>query len=263
MVPCVLLALALGGVRADAATVTLTPVADTTILEENPDASNAKGPSFFTGRITLTFIRRALVRFDVASAIPAGSTISSARLDLVLTHARGNPVDVSVFRATAAWDEGTSDAGLPGGSGTSATPGDATWTKRVWPGTAWATPGGDTVASPSATSPIPSTILGTNSFGPTAAMTSDVQAWLDDPAKNFGWQLRGDELQAPPSARRWGSRESTDPAERPSLTITYIPPGGGGPTPANDVPALSGGGLVALALALALLGALALRRATV
>lgn len=259
---CLILALALPGAPLVADVVTVRPVADTTIFEENGDASDAKGPGLYSGRNTLTAIRRAFVRFDVAAAVPAGSAINGARLDLVVTQAKGNPVDVSLFRVTAAWGEGASDAGLPGGTGAPATAGDATWTKRVWPGTAWLTPGGDTAALPSATIPVQTTLT-TYSFGPTAAMQADVQSWLDAPATNFGWQVRADELQAAPSARRWGSRESASAAQQPALTITFTPPGGGGPgnpPPPGDVPALSPRALAALAAALAILGTLALKR---
>jgi hypothetical protein len=232
--------------------VTLTPVADTTIFQENGDASDAKGSNLFAGGNTLGSFRRAFVRFNVAVAIPAGSTINGARLDLALTRAKGNPVDIYLFVATAAWGEGTSNSADPGGSGAPATPGDATWTMRVYPGTAWLDPGGDTAAAPSARSPVAATLT-TYSFGPTAGMQADVQRWLDQPATTFGWQIRADELQAPPSARRFASRESGTP---PTLTIDYSPPGGGGsPPPPGDVPALSRTVLAGLALALAALGA--------
>jgi hypothetical protein len=261
LLPCLILAVTLPGARLAADSVTVRPVADTTIFEENGDASDGKGPAMYSGRNALTAIRRAFVKFDVAAAVPAGATINGARLDLVVTNAKGNPVDVSLFRATAAWGEGTSDAGLPGGTGAPATAGDATWTRRVYPGTAWLTPGGDTAALPSATIPVQVTLT-TYSFGPTAGMQADVQSWLDAPATNFGWQVRADELQAAPSARRWGSRESANQAQQPSLTITFTPPGGGpgNPPPADDVPALSPRALAALAAALAVLGALALKR---
>jgi hypothetical protein len=89
-------------------------------------------------------------------------------------------------------------------------------------------------------------------------MQADVQGWLDHPATNFGWQIRADELQAPPSARRFGSRESATP---PVLTVIFTPPGGGGggPRRADDVPALSRTVLAGLALALAALGARSLK----
>jgi hypothetical protein len=262
LLPCLILALTLPVAPLAANSVTVQPVADTTIFQENGDASDAKGPALYSGRNTLTAVRRAFVRFDVAAAVPAGATINGARLDLVVTQARGNPVDVNLYRATGAWGEGTSNAGLPGGAGAPATAGDATWTRRIYPGTSWLAPGGDTAASPSATIPVQAT-LKTYSFGPTGGMQADVQSWLDTPATNFGWQVRADELQAAPSARRWGSRESANGAEWPSLTITFTPPGGGGPgnpPPAGDVPALSPAALAALAAALAVLGALALKR---
>jgi hypothetical protein len=251
LLPCLLLAFALPEAPLTAASVTLTPVADTTIFQENGDGSDAKGPNLFAGGNTLGNFRRAFVRFDVAGAIPAGSTITGARLDLALTRARGNPVDIYLFAAAAAWGEGTSDSADPGGGGAPATPGDATWTMRVYPGTVWLNPGGDTAATPSATSPVAAT-LATYSLGPTAAMRADVQGWLDHPAGNFGWQIRADELQAPPSARRFGSRESVTP---PALTITFSPPGGGpGPPRPDDVPALSHAVLAGLAVAFAALG---------
>jgi hypothetical protein len=254
-VPCLFLAFALCASRLAANTVTVTPAADTTIFEENGNASDGMGPNLFVGRNNQTFIRRAFVRFDVAAAVPAGSAISGARLDVVLTRANGNPVDVSLFPVSAAWGEGTSNSGTTGGSGAPATAGDATWTQRVYPGTSWIAPGGDTAAARSAVAPIAAT-LATYSFGPAAAMAADVQSWLDNPATNFGWQLRADELQAAPSARRFGSRESTTP---PTLTINFVPPGGG-PRAANDVPALSRSALLGLAAVLAATGALALKR---
>ncbi len=242
----------------DAAVVTVTPSKDTTIFEENPDASDAKGPGLFAGRNTLTQIRRGFVAFDVAVAIPAGSTVTAVSLRLVVTQAKGNPVDVNLVRVLAPWSEGTSFASPPGGTGAAATPGDATWTRRVYPGTSWLTPGGDTSASVAATSPIPA-INGSYTWS-SATMVSDVQSWLDVPATNFGWQVRADELQAAPSARRFGSRESANPAEAPLLTITYQPGGGGGGGGPDGVPALSPAALLALGAALALLGAGALRR---
>lgn len=251
------LALLLGG-AAKAAVVDVPASKDTTIFEENPDASDAKGPGLFAGRNVLNQLRRGFLAFDVSGAIPAGSTITDVSLRLVLTRTKGNPVDVSLVRVLAPWGEGTSFAPPPGGTGAAATPGDATWTKRIWPGTSWLTPGGDTSASVSATSPI-AALEGAYTWS-SAGMVSDAQSWLDVPSTNFGWQLRVDELQAAPSARRFGSRDSANPAEAPVLTITYIPGGGGGGGGPDDVPALSPAALVGLGAALAVAGALALRR---
>ena len=50
-------------------------------------------------------------------------------------------------------------------------------------------------------------------------MIADVQAWLDNPANNFGWLVLGDET-AIGTAKRFDTRESASP---PMLAIQYIP----------------------------------------
>src|SRR5450631_188186 len=142
----------LSALTAEAGTVTavLSPNADATIFQENADSSDAKSPGLYAGRNRTDFIRRAFLRFNVAG-IPAGVTISSAEVRLSLTNANSGSVFGSLYRATAVWGEGTSNAGSPGGSGAPATPGDPTWTMRVYPATPWTIPGGDTAAVPSAT----------------------------------------------------------------------------------------------------------------
>ena len=52
-------------------------------------------------------------------------------------------------------------------------------------------------------------------------MVVDIQAWLDDPAINFGWVLIGDEATFP-STRRFDSREGV---ARPSLLVDFTPSG--------------------------------------
>lgn len=49
-------------------------------------------------------------------------------------------------------------------------------------------------------------------------MIADVQAWLDNPASNFGWLVLGDETGIA-TAKRFDTRESASP---PVLTIAYI-----------------------------------------
>ena len=50
-----------------------------------------------------------------------------------------------------------------------------------------------------------------------AQMVADVQSWLDNPASNFGWLVRGDESSST-TAKRFDTRESASP---PVLTIQY------------------------------------------
>jgi hypothetical protein len=55
-------------------------------------------------------------------------------------------------------------------------------------------------------------------------MAADVQFWLDNPGLAFGWLLLGDESETG-SAKRFDSRESPDAMNRPSLLVTFTPPG--------------------------------------
>ena len=238
-------------------TVALSPVADVTIFEENADASDAKSQGLFAGRNNVDAIRRAFLRFDVAGSVPAGIHVSSANLKLSLTRSNSGFVFMSLYRVSAAWGEGTSNAGTPGGLGAPATPGDATWTRRVYPGTLWLAPGGDTASLASGTTLI-GTALTDYVFATTPQLVADVQGWLDGPATNFGWQLRADETQLAPTAKRFGSRENAESALQPLLFVTYDD-GRATPSP-TGVPALETPMLAALALLLAAFGARLLNR---
>jgi hypothetical protein len=200
-----------------AAEITLTPMRDNSMYEEYIENSNGAG-YLFAGRAGGGGIRRALLRFDVAGAIPPGAQIDSAALRLTVSRAAtSDPLPATLHRVLADWGEAGSNAGERAGIGAAAQPGDATWTTRFYPSVAWLTPGGDFVPSASLTGMIGGD--GTYTLASTPALTDDVQDWLDAPASNFGWVLRVDE-SAPGTARRIDSRESPA-ATRPALTIVY------------------------------------------
>ena len=53
-------------------------------------------------------------------------------------------------------------------------------------------------------------------------MTSDVQTWLDSPADNHGWILKDDvENLLAITAKRFATREASDPMVRPRLEIDF------------------------------------------
>lgn len=217
----VFILLALGADVARAVIVTIPAGRDNTLYETSAgNVSNGAGPSFFAGRTNefSNSIRRGLLWFDVAGAVPSGSTILGAALRLSLSATGGGADPVSLHRATASWGEGTSNAGASGGTGAPATAGDATWLHRFFATTSWTSPGGDFVAAPSAT--ILVAAPGDYTWGSNAALVAEVQAWLDVPAGNFGWLVRGDE-SAQPTSKRFESRQSPTPALRPLLTIEY------------------------------------------
>src|SRR5207247_1227369 len=80
----------------------------------------------------------------------------------------------------------------------------------------WTNPGGDFVAAASATANM---FLGMVAFA-SAQLNADVQAWINNPATNFGWVITGDEINTA-SAKRIGTKENADPSARPMLSVDY------------------------------------------
>ncbi len=211
--------------RADG--VTLEPAADKTLYESAlGNLSNGKGVHLFAGVTAMDALRRALLRFDVASAIPPGSRITSAELHLFLSKATiTSPKDVTLHRVLQAWGEGDSDASGEEGEGDFAEPGDVTWQHTFHPDSFWIADGGDNAATASATAAVGA--VGPYVWTTTPELVADVQHWLDHPADDHGWAVVGTE-GAGQSSRRFNSRENADVASRPVLVIDYTPPCPGG-----------------------------------
>ena len=209
------------GAAAD--TLTVNPTADNTLyFSGSGSLSNGAGSGMFVGVAGNGGSRRAVVRFDVAGQIPAGSTINSVELTLlVTTSASFVPEAVTVHRLNSDWGEGTSVAGSGQGGGGSAATGDATWIHTFFPNSNWTTAGGDFVPTPSTQTMV--TGSGAQVFSG-AGMVADVQAWVDGTADDFGWLLRDDESGV--SARRYGTRENSN--AMPVLVVDFDPPSGFG-----------------------------------
>jgi spore coat protein A len=204
---------------ASAASISINPVKDNTLYEYVPadgDLSNALGDHFFTGKTaTGAYIRRGVIAFDIAGNIPPGSTITSVSLSMHVSRVHDNAARiVELHKLLADWGEGTSQASGQEGQGAPATTNDATWRHRFYSAIIWTTQGGD----------FSGTVSGSQSVGAigsyiwsSAQMVADVQSWLNTPANNFGWLVRGDESTSA-TAKRFDTRESTSP---PVLTIQY------------------------------------------
>lgn len=244
-----LLALTLLGNSATAQTVVLTPGKDATLHQLIGDRSSGGGNFMMSGRTATGDRRRAVLAFDVAGAVPAGSIIQSASLKLHLSQSIALDFDCELHALLADWGEGVESAPLTPGQGAPASAGDATWDDAFFGSTAWATAGGDFSPTVSAT-----TTVGINNgdyLFSTAQTAADVQQWLDNPGGNFGWLVQGDESLSM-TAKRFDSRENPTVQDRPELTITYI-------DGSVVVPTLSPRGLLLLGLLLALAGALVMR----
>ena len=135
--------------------------------------------------------KRSFVLFDLSS-IPAGSTISSATLELCATVVPAATRTYQVGRVTAAWTE----TGV-------------TWSSQ--PAVA---------ASPSATTTTPA-----SPGCMTWIVTADVQDWVSGLASNFGWRLRDASEGTGPASTTLRTREDAGvPSEQPELTVPYPPP---------------------------------------
>lgn len=215
--------IALAGAALAQTTVNIPCAADNTLYETIfGDASNGAGGSTFVGANSFGSIRRAVMRFDVASVVPAGSRILTARLNLYVTQSIvALPLAMSGHRLTTSWGQGTSVASGGGGGGAPASVGDATWLHRFWNTQLWATPGGDFAATPSFTGAMPT--FGAFSTDLSRAAAADVQSWLDNPATNFGWLLKVQNETLASTAHRLNSREAS--SNKPALVVTYLAPG--------------------------------------
>ncbi len=215
------LVFACSGVATAQFQVTLEPSRDNTLYESPTGAwSNGAGTRLFSGLTNNTEIRRGLVAFDL-STIPAGSTIQAVDLQLTVVRTISAPQPVDLYRVLAEWGEAGSVAGGGQGGGTTAQPGDATWTDRILGTAAWTTVGGDFAATASATFTAPAG--GPVVITSTPTLVADVQAWLDGTAGSFGWLLHGDEVNGP-SAVGFATREEPVAADRPQLRVTFTPP---------------------------------------
>ena len=208
-------------VAAGAESVTIEASRDNTLYESGdaPDdqLSNGSGDSLFAGLTNAASARRALVWFDVASALPDGATIVGAELTLTVTRTISGAQPMRIHRVLSDWGEAGSDAPLNEGRGTDPEPGDATWMYAFFGTEQWETPGGDFApdASGEASASGEGAVAWTSD-----GLAADVQVWIDDPGSNFGWIVLGNESGGA-STKRFGSRENSSAGARPTLTVHY------------------------------------------
>lgn len=208
---------------AGAATVSIEADRDATLIEDPAGAlANGSGPNFFVGRNNQTrdSIRRALVRFDVAAAVPPGALIEQVELTLEMLPSNPEPQEIGLHRVLADWSEGPSSSA--GGQGRPSEPGDVTWLHTVYDVELWVHPGSQFAARESARLEVGS--AGSYSWTSTNHLVQDARLWLHAPRQNFGWVLIGDETR-PQTAKSFASRESADPSLRPLLVVIYSLPG--------------------------------------
>lgn len=229
---CLLLIFAFSLITASAETVYLAPTADTTLLEAFP-TNNFGGNEYFNSGTTQNFTtNRALLKFDLLSALPTNAKITSATLTVEVV---GNPVagdlpsSFGLHRVLRDWGEGNK-AGHPPqqpGLGQAATAGEATFLHRfAFTTNTWATPAGaagiDYDHEMSADTFVYDEFFSPYTFDSTPRLVADLQYWLAYPESNFGWMLICRAEANDFTARRFASRE--DPFRAPILAVDYFVP---------------------------------------
>jgi len=200
-----------------AETVTIEASRDATLIED-PDGAlaNGSGLSVFAGKTSDGGVRRGLLLFDVAGAVPRGAIIESASLTVFVSSANAAPRGLRLHRVLADWSEGPSVSG--GGGGVPSLPGDATWIHTSYDAEYWLHSGGQFAGEPSAQLDVSGS--GHYVWPSTKEIVRDVRKWKSSPRRNFGWILIGDEIGRQ-TAKKVASREDPDPMRRPILEITY------------------------------------------
>ncbi len=179
---------------------------------------------------------RGLIKFNISSAIPAGSTINGALLTMTVDDTQSTiSQSVGLYPMTKPWaDNSTSTVGSSAGhegGGFVANNGDATWADQVYnTNTSLAVPwsmlpiGGSNL--PFSSTPDSSTNVTTAASYQWSDLATEVQNWLDHPSTNFGWIVIGAENLSPMdtgpgTTLHFDSSKSTAP---PMLMVNYTPP---------------------------------------
>ena len=208
--------------QAQEVTVSITPDRDATLIQRpQGNKANGSGRDFHVGRNDNGGLRRGLLHFDVASAVPPGSVVHSAELVLRLTRTKVGHFRVSVHRVLQDWSEGPSFATSGGGVGADSMEGDVTWIDAVHQKVAWQKPGGD--FEPWSLAALGVIRAGFYTFDH-PMLTAEVQSWVDGSLPNYGFLLMGKEETGETSSKRFASRESGTAMNRPTLNITFTPP---------------------------------------
>jgi hypothetical protein len=218
--------------QAEAATVTLHPVADASLMEVAPTNNNGALRWVNAGTTQNGPRTRGLFRFDPAAVLPTNALIVSASVVFELTGqpAMGETIPSASFglhRMLRPWGEGTKTNGqFAIGQGQPASPGEVTWVSAFHPTNNWTVPGGqggaDFTIFESASTFIEDVGNSPYTFGPTPELAADVQRWLNNPGTNFGWMLLCADEGPRFTARRFASREDFN--NPPRLELQYFVP---------------------------------------
>lgn len=196
--------------------IQLSPTKDNTIYNEG-SLSNGAGERIFAGVTKNGDKRRALIKFDLADAVPEGVEVDRAQLILYPSQVKTNGTIATLHMLTADWGEGSSNAEGEEGKGAQADDGDATWIMTFLGGKPWGRPGGDFDTEILASSAV---FIEEDATFESADLTALVNTWILDPGSNHGVIVLGEEPKIS-TALRFNSREHADSETRPRLKLFY------------------------------------------
>lgn len=222
---------------APSAQVTITASADTSLWQREVD-HNLGGsdilPLGTTGVDGPGKKSRLLLKFDIATALPANAVIQSASLFLHVVIAPMANAENSTFDAFPVlndWGEGNktyTDPQKPMNSTQAATAGEATWNYRFHAdeNQRWIAPGGalndqDFSEDISLEFFMQSDANRDYNVALNPSGLGALQNWLANPAANFGWVFVSRKEAFLYTGRQIASRENATPSFRPKLTIVY------------------------------------------
>jgi hypothetical protein len=168
------------------------------------------------GNIASQWKSRSLLQFDISS-IPAGSTVSSATLTLVLV----SEIDTSdrvigAHRGLVEWFEGSKNNAAP-----SAGENASVWGYRNSNGSvAWAGGAGGASGTEFAGTATDSKTITTPGASYDFNVLADVAAWVAGTATNYGWWLINT-AEGATSQKNFASSDNATAGNRPRLVIEY------------------------------------------
>jgi autotransporter-associated beta strand protein len=239
---CALFVTFRGASSAQATQVEISAEQDATLLggSDAMTDNSLADPGIFVGTDGDDNPKRGLIEFDIATAVPAGATITAVQLQLTVGQVAGSggggsggtsgPQTISLYDESQSWGQPTNfaEATTFGGRGHGALPdpGDATWNYSFYDTTPWTVAGGNWSSSlpDLADASVTGTLASFTWSSP--AMVTDVQNWLTNPSANFGWILKNADETDPRTFRAFwsaqGAAANSDPSVAPELSVTYI-----------------------------------------
>lgn len=186
---------------------------EATVYENEADNNGGGDSQVCIGNIATTATRRAFVRYTLP-AIAAGSTVYRVVWGILQDRVRDpdpgpGPLaaTLQVRRVTAAWVEGTGSGGGLGPCGGGANVAGVDWATQPTVAAA------DSAAAALSADDAVSVVFDTNT-GHDGLLT-DVQAWVDSGASNFGWRL---------AVVEEGTADNARALTPGTLTIHWTPP---------------------------------------